>query len=275
MKLPEAMRPYASGERLRGDDFGPDEIRAWFEQEVEGYAEIVNARPHQYEYVYHAMNRRHAFNRLPPGERIGHALGVGSFTGDEFMPILDRVDRITILEPSDQPVRDRIGHVPATYVKPAMDGGMPFADGTFDLITCFGTLHHIPNVGRVLREMHRVLKPGGLAIVREPAVSMGDWTRPRAGHTRNERGIPRPWMRRVAPEIGFRIEHESGCMFPLLMLVPRKLALRVQKSPAWIALDDLLCRLTSWNLRYWRGGWIDRLAPSSLCFHLRKPGAGE
>ena len=45
MKLPEAMRPYASGERLRGDDFGPDEIRAWFEQEVEGYAEIVNARP--------------------------------------------------------------------------------------------------------------------------------------------------------------------------------------------------------------------------------------
>ena len=266
------MRPYASGERLRGDDFGPEEIRGWFEQEVEGYADLVNARPLQYEYVYHASNRRHAYMRLPPGKRIGHALGVGGFTGAEFEPLLDRLDRITILEPSDHPVRDRIGDVPSTYVKPSMDGAMPFAEGTFDLITSFGTLHHIPNVSRVLREMHRVLKPGGLAIVREPAVSMGDWTRPRAGLTRNERGIPRPWMRRVAPEIGFRIEHESACMFPLLQLVPNRLALRMLKSPAYIALDDLLCRLTLWNLRYWRGRWIDRMAPTCLCFHLRKPG---
>ncbi|MFO1522891.1 MAG: hypothetical protein U1G05_12800 [Kiritimatiellia bacterium] len=30
------MEPYASGERLRGDDFSPEEIQAWFAAENRG-----------------------------------------------------------------------------------------------------------------------------------------------------------------------------------------------------------------------------------------------
>ena len=271
MKPPRDMEPYVSGERLRGDDFSPEEIQAWFAAEIEGYAEIVKARPGTYQYVWNALNRREGYRHLPAGRRFSHALGLGSFTGDEFLPVIDRIDRLTLLEPSDFPVCDAIGGVPATYVKPRMDGVMPFAADTFDLATCFGTLHHIPNVSQVLRELYRVMKPGGFALIREPAISMGDWTRPRPGLTRNERGLPFAWLTRTSREIGFQIRRSTACVFPAIGLIAHKLGGNAWHSPAWTAFDALVCRLTAWNLRYWRGAWYRKLAPSCLFFILQKP----
>ena len=42
---------------------------------------------------------------------------------------------------------------------------MSLNDDTFDLVYSNGVLHHIPNMHRVVDEIYRVLKPGGLAIV--------------------------------------------------------------------------------------------------------------
>ncbi len=42
---------------------------------------------------------------------------------------------------------------------------IPFADNSFDIITCSNSFHHYPHQTRVLREMHRVLKPGGKVII--------------------------------------------------------------------------------------------------------------
>ncbi len=42
---------------------------------------------------------------------------------------------------------------------------LPFADATFDLVYSNGVLHHTPNTRHVVKEIHRVLKPGGTAIV--------------------------------------------------------------------------------------------------------------
>jgi SAM-dependent methyltransferase len=39
---------------------------------------------------------------------------------------------------------------------------LPFADGTFDIVYCVATLHHALDLPRMVRELARVAKPGGL-----------------------------------------------------------------------------------------------------------------
>lgn len=42
---------------------------------------------------------------------------------------------------------------------------LPFADGSFDIITCSNSFHHYPHQEHVLAEMNRILKPGGSVII--------------------------------------------------------------------------------------------------------------
>ncbi len=42
---------------------------------------------------------------------------------------------------------------------------LPFAEGSFDIITCSNSFHHYPNQEYVLTEMNRILKPGGCIII--------------------------------------------------------------------------------------------------------------
>ena len=38
---------------------------------------------------------------------------------------------------------------------------LPYRDGEFDFVYSFGVVHHSPDTERIIREIHRVLKPGG------------------------------------------------------------------------------------------------------------------
>ena len=38
---------------------------------------------------------------------------------------------------------------------------LPFAAGSFDVVTCANSFHHYPHQDRAVAEMHRVLRPGG------------------------------------------------------------------------------------------------------------------
>ena len=42
---------------------------------------------------------------------------------------------------------------------------LPFLDNSFDVVYCNDSFHHYPAPQDVLREVHRVLKPGGMVLV--------------------------------------------------------------------------------------------------------------
>ena len=42
---------------------------------------------------------------------------------------------------------------------------LDFPDATFDVVYSFGVLHHTPDIEQAVSEVHRVLKPGGKALI--------------------------------------------------------------------------------------------------------------
>jgi SAM-dependent methyltransferase len=48
---------------------------------------------------------------------------------------------------------------------------MPFADRAFDVVLCNHVLEHVENDIRAMQEIHRVLRPGGFAILQVPFFS--------------------------------------------------------------------------------------------------------
>jgi SAM-dependent methyltransferase len=57
---------------------------------------------------------------------------------------------------------------------------LSYASGEFDLVLHSDTLEHVPDLGRALDEIHRVLKPGGAMICSVPLVRDGRQTTARA-----------------------------------------------------------------------------------------------
>jgi SAM-dependent methyltransferase len=47
---------------------------------------------------------------------------------------------------------------------------LPYADAQFDVVTCSEVIEHLENFRALLREAHRVLKPGGTLVVTTPNV---------------------------------------------------------------------------------------------------------
>lgn len=51
---------------------------------------------------------------------------------------------------------------------------LPFEDESFDLAVCVHTLEHIPDDRQALREMQRVLRPGGRAVLQVPPSDLAE-----------------------------------------------------------------------------------------------------
>ncbi|MFG2824445.1 methyltransferase domain-containing protein [Kitasatospora sp. NPDC048365] len=263
---------YLSGRELWGDDFGPDQIAEWFEDEREAYADLGAAASSAEEYGYSGFNRQYGFRHLPD-RRFSRALGVGSSFGGEFMPVLDRVDEITVLEPSARLRSTTLRETPVRYVEPVPSGDMPFADASFDLVLCFGVLHHIPNVSKVVREIGRVTAADGWVLICEPVVSMGDWRgHDRPGLTKRERGIPRHLLEGAVRGAGLAIRSSLFCAATVTPRLGRALRWNPYATRAGSVVDRAFSLATAWNYRYHPVSSWQKLRPSSVFITARREG---
>lgn len=265
----QRMARFLSGTELYGDDFSGEELRKWYAEEEEGYADLGAKEHDSYRYEYHALNWQHAYRYLPPRDSL-RILGLGSAYGEELRPLAKQAESITILDPSSAFQHAHLDGVPLNYVKPQVSGVIPVSDESFDLATSFGVLHHIANVGFVLSELHRTLAPGGHLVLREPIVSMGDWRRARAGLTKNERGIPLAILRQLTAAAGFGSVKETLCDFPLTRPVIGRIRRDVFNDPAATFIDAAMSRIFAWNVRYHATSNWQKLRPASCAMVLRK-----
>ena len=264
-----SFNKYLSGLNLIGDDYTPRQILRWYSEEKDAYVDLIPPDD-SYEYEYFKLNDSLGFDKvryLLSSNSV--ACCFGSASGDELIPYRNLFKKIILIDSSNSLLnRSKLDNVSRVVSQPL--GNIDLDDNSVDLITCFGVLHHIPNVSYVISEFYRILSPGGLLLLREPTTSMGDWRKPRKGVTKNERGIPRAILDDFIDKQGFRVLARTECVFPPLVRIAKLFSLKIFNSAIMIVIDSLLCRLFSFNYSYHRTSFLKKFAPASIFYSLLK-----
>lgn len=103
-------------------------------------------------------------------EKLGHAvLEIGSGSGAIAEQLARERDGIALTATDLDPVMvtaaaDRLRGAPGVAVVPADATALPFSDESFDSVVSCLMLHHVIDWESALREVCRVLRPGGLFV---------------------------------------------------------------------------------------------------------------
>jgi SAM-dependent methyltransferase len=115
-----------------------------------------------------------------PVEPGAHVLDMGCGGGRHAFALYRRGAHVVALDMDAAELKDvagmfgamaEAGEVPDGATATALRGtayALPFADGSFDRVVAAEVLEHLPDDSRAMRELFRVLKPGGLMAVTVP-----------------------------------------------------------------------------------------------------------
>ncbi len=119
----------------------------------------------------------------------GDVIELGAGTGVNLPFYGSQVTRLVLTEPDGHmraKLRTRAGLRPAVDVRAASADALPFDDATFDTVVSTLVLCSVPDVGRALAEVRRVLRPGGRLLFLEHVAA-------------DDRPARLAWQRRLEP----------------------------------------------------------------------------
>jgi SAM-dependent methyltransferase len=137
---------------------------------------------------------------------------------------------------------------------------LPFAVESFDLIVCLWVLEHLRSPEVVLREVRRVLRPGGHFVFLTPNLR-----NPLLALNRLGRAIP-PLQRRLVPRLYGRVEadtfpvqYRANTTSAIQSLAERSalrvVELRVVPDPTYLAFNSFMFRASVMSDRLLPRGW--------------------
>ena len=221
------------------------------------------------------QNERNAlFLELAPAREGALALDLGCGTGVMLDTLASRYRRIVGLDLSAEMLEgyDASALPPDRTVR-LVRGDMttlPFAGGRFDVVVCRSALHHMDDEVAVLREMARVLAPGGSVVLGEPANdnlltrAARAWVRRRPSYGTIhpiDRAYTRAQLRALLAAAGLQVRRERRFGFiayplcdnpdlvPVLKHLPAPLASAI--GSVLRAVDRLLARVPLVRSQSW------------------------
>jgi len=268
---------YLDGNILVGDDFKQEEIDLWYKEEEEAYSKLASdgsKKNYLYENINNFYGLKSVLHNFSPNEPV-NILCFGAAYGGEVIAIKKILDdrsisySITVVDSSDIMLDDIKKRLSVNILKASSDGKIDLKPNSFDLITCFGILHHIANVSFVLSQFYKILKNGGGLFLREPISSMGNWNKVRIGTTISERGIAKKYLVKQLNILGFNVLSCQYTFVSPLLKIFNRFNLDIT-SKIVIYSDFILSKILSWNIYYYRDTKFKKIAPGSVYILCKK-----
>jgi len=137
---------------------------AWWDDEVGEFSTIrfwVN--PVRFGYFERVLDQERVF-----GRGLGKLLDVGCGGGLLAEEFARCGFAVTGIDPAPETIDTARAHASTSGLSIEYEIGsgehLPFPDGAFDLVACCDVLEHVDDVARVIGEISRVLRPGGLFL---------------------------------------------------------------------------------------------------------------
>jgi SAM-dependent methyltransferase len=117
---------------------------------------------------YENASEEIAIRRLLKGRHFARAADVGGGFGRISVLLTEYADEVTLAEPSRQQLdlaEDFLAAHPEIRRAQMQADALDFAHGSLDLVTMIRVMHHLPDPTAALRELARVLTPGGTLVL--------------------------------------------------------------------------------------------------------------
>lgn len=192
-------------------------------------AEYANIAALEAEHWYYAGKRqfvREWIQRVRPPSRVDVLLDCGAGTG-RFAEEMAQFCRVLVLDDHEEALRLLRKRFQPDQILSLAGDRVPLPDASLEYVTALDVLEHVPDDAAVVNGFHRLLKPGGLAVVTVPA-SMALWSDWDVS-LHHFRRYDRPQLRALFPATQWKIEYvnyTNVLVYPAIWGVRKWRALR-------------------------------------------------